>query len=262
MCLIVFAWRPQSRQPLLLLANRDEIHSRPSAPLAQWPDQPSIYAGRDLEAGGTWLGIAEQGRFAALTNIRDMSLPLGEQSRGALVSDYLASQQTPQAYLQEIAAKTSQYSGFNLLVGDLHSIWYLNSSAPRPMRLSPGVYGLCNGSLDTPWPKLVRARSLFAEHLNAQEHTLFELMQDESRADDDQLPDTGVGLSMERMLSSVFIRGESYGTRAISLLRRFDNGWTSLDERSYAENGRYLGQARVELPGFENVMRMANSQRF
>ncbi|MDY0250239.1 MAG: NRDE family protein [Pseudomonas sp.] len=247
MCLIVFAWQPNSRQPLLLLANRDEMHARPSAPLAQWSDQPSVYAGRDLEAGGTWLGISEQGRFAALTNIRDMSLPLGRQSRGALVSDYLTAQETPQAYLQQVATQVSQYSGFNLLVGDLQSIWYLSSTQPRPMRLVPGVYGLCNGSLDTPWPKLVRARSLFSERLQASDQSLFELMQDQQRAADDQLPDTGVGLPMERMLSSLFIHGETYGTRATSLLRRFEDGTVSLAERSYTANGRYLGQAQVEL---------------
>ena len=253
MCLIVFSWQPNSHQPLLLLANRDEVHARPSAALAQWSDQPRIYSGRDLEAGGSWLGIAEQDRFAALTNIRDTALPLGTQSRGALVSDYLAGQQSPQAYLQKVARHIDQYSGFNLLIGDADSIWYLASIQPRPIRLTPGVYGLCNGYLDAPWPKLVRARSLFAQHLTAQEHTLFELMQDERRAEDDQLPDTGVGLSMERMLSSIFIRGESYGTRAISLLRRFDDGWTSLDERSYGAHGRYLGHARVELPGAEQA---------
>lgn len=247
MCLIVFSWQPERRQPLLLLANRDEVHARSSAPLAQWSDQPSVYAGRDLEAGGSWLGIAEQGRFAALTNIRDMSLPLGEQSRGALVSDYLAAEQTPQAYLQSVAVKTRQYSGFNLLVGDLNSIWYLNSMQSRPIRLTPGVYGLCNASLDTPWPKLVRARSLFAERLDAQDHALFELMQDERRAEDDQLPDTGVGLSMERMLSSIFIRGDTYGTRAISLLRCFDDGSSTLVERSYGANGVFAGQTQVEL---------------
>lgn len=247
MCLVVFAWRPESRQPLLLLANRDEVHARPSAALAQWPDQPEIYAGRDLEAGGTWLGITEQGRFATLTNIRDMSLPLGAQSRGALVTDYLASQKTPQAYLQEVAGQINQYSGFNLLVGDLQSIWYLSSTEPRPTRLTEGVYALCNASLDTPWPKLVRIRSTFADHLDATDQALFALMHNEIRADDDQLPDTGVGLAMERMLSSIFIRGDSYGTRATSLLRRFEDGTVSLAERSYAANGRYLGQTQVEL---------------
>lgn len=247
MCLVVFAWRPQSRQPLLLLANRDEVHARPSAALTQWSDQPSIYAGRDLEAGGTWLGIAEQGRFATLTNIRDVSLPLGEQSRGALISNYLASQQSPQTYLQEVASQISQYSGFNLLVGDQQSIWYLSSIEPRPIRLTAGVYALCNGSLDTPWPKLVRVRSLFHEHLDAEDEVLFELMHDEQRADDDQLPDTGVGLVMERMLSSIFIRGDVYGTRAISLLRCFDDGSSTLVERSYSANGVFAGQAQIEL---------------
>lgn len=248
MCLIVFAWRPESRQPLLVLANRDEVHARPSAALAHWPDQPSIYAGRDLEAGGTWLGIAEQGRFAALTNIRDMTLPLGEQSRGALVSGFLNSQQTPHAYLQAVSSQLSQYSGFNLLVGDLQSLWYLSSTEPRPVRLNPGVYGLCNGSLDTPWPKLVRARSLFTEHLDASDQALFALMRDEQRAEDDQLPDTGVGLTMERMLSSIFIHGEVYGTRATSLLRCFADGSSALVERSYSADGVYAGQVQVELP--------------
>ena len=228
MCLVVFAWRPEHRQPLLILANRDEVHARPSAALAQWADQPRIYAGRDLEAGGAWLGVAEQ-------------------SRGALVSDYLASQLSPQAYLHKIAVSLKQYSGFNLLLGDLQSVWYISSTQPRPIRLSPGVYGLCNASLDTPWPKLVRARSAFAQHLDAPDHVLFELMHDELRADDDQLPDTGVGLPMERMLSSIFIRGQTYGTRAISLVRRFADGATTLTERSYTSHGRFLGQAQVEL---------------
>ncbi|MBP7958893.1 MAG: NRDE family protein [Thiopseudomonas sp.] len=247
MCLVVFAWQPQCRQPLLLLANRDEVHARPSAALAQWPDQPSIYAGRDLEAGGTWLGIAEQGRFATLTNIRDVSLAQGEHSRGALVSDYLASEQTAQAYLQGVASQVNRYSGFNLLVGDQQSIWYLNSIARRPVRLTAGVYALCNGSLDTPWPKLVRIRSLFHQHLEADDQTLFKLMRDEQRAEDDQLPDTGVGLAMERMLSSIFIRGDTYGTRAISLLRCFDDGSSTLVERSYGANGVFAGQTQVEL---------------
>ena len=247
MCLVVFAWRPENHQPLLLLANRDEVHARPSAALAQWDDQPSIYAGRDLEAGGTWLGIAPQGRFATLTNIRDTGLPLGEQSRGALVSDYLAGQQSPQAYLQDVAAELQQYSGFNLLVGDQQSLWYLSSTQPRPICLSPGIYALCNASLDTPWPKLVRVRSAFSQQLDASDQALFELMQDEQRADDDQLPDTGVGLAMERMLSSIFIRGEHYGTRVTSLLRRFADGATILTERSYAVQGKSMGQVQVEL---------------
>ncbi len=247
MCLVVFAWQPNNQQPLLLLANRDELHARPSAALAQWADQPAIYAGRDLEAGGTWLGVAEQGRFATLTNIRNTRLPLGAQSRGALVSDYLAGQQSPQAYLLEVATQISQYSGFNLLVGDAQSMWYLSSTQPRPICLSPGIYALCNGSLDTPWPKLVRVRSAFSQHLDASDAELFALMQDEQRAADDQLPDTGVGLAMERMLSSIFIRGDVYGTRVTSLLRRGADGVTALTERSYSVQGEYVGQAQVEL---------------
>lgn len=247
MCLVVFAWQPDSCQPLLVLANRDEVHERPTAALAQWVDQPGIYAGRDLDAGGTWLGIAEQARFATLTNIRDASLPLGRVSRGALVSDYLAGKMSPKSYLYKVTADVQQYSGFNLLVGDQQSMWYLSSTQPRPIRLSAGVYALCNASLDTPWPKLVRVRSAFAQHLDASDQALFALMQDEQRADDDQLPDTGVGLTMERLLSSIFIRGESYGTRVTSLLRRRADGSSTLTERSYAPQGEYTGQVQVSL---------------
>ncbi|MDY7219992.1 NRDE family protein [Denitrificimonas sp. JX-1] len=249
MCLLVFAWRPKHPQPLLVLANRDENHGRPTAPLAQWIGQPEIYAGRDLEAGGTWLGVSQNGRFATLTNIRDLTLPVGEQSRGALVTDFLASEQTPRVYLNKVASKADQYSGFNLLVADLESVWYLNSREARPVRLTDGIYALCNGSLDTPWPKLVRLRSAFSERLDASDQSLFELMQDEQRAADDQLPDTGVGLTMERMLSSIFIRGERYGTRATSLLRRFADGSTTLVERSYGVNGEFIGLQQIELAG-------------
>lgn len=243
MCILVFDWQPGTAQPLLLLANRDEFHARPSAPLAQWADLPAIHAGRDLEAGGSWLGAAPGRRFAALTNIRE---PLQAQplSRGELVSDYLAGNQSPAAYLQQLAGKTSQYNGFNLLVGNADELWFLHSKAAVPQCLAPGIYALCNASLDTPWPKLVRLRTAFSQADRQNDQALFELMQDEWQPPASLLPDTGVGQDLERRLSSIFIRGIDYGTRATSLLRMDTHGMT-LTERSFAPGGVPAGDCSL-----------------
>lgn len=235
MCILVFDWQPGTEQPLLLLGNRDEFHQRPTAALAQWPDQPRIHAGRDLQAGGSWLGIAPGRRFAALTNIREPEAPQ-PLSRGELVSDYLAGSQSPAAYIQQLVDKAGQYSGFNLLTGDANELWFLHSRTPVPRLLAPGIYGLCNASLDTPWPKLVRLRSAFSQLPRDDDAALFNLMQDTWRPADAMLPDTGMSLTIERTLSSIFIRGDEYGTRATSLLR-MDTGGITLTERSFAPGG-------------------------
>lgn len=235
MCLIVFAWAPHSAQPLLMLANRDEMHARATAPLAQWSDYPQIYAGRDLLAGGSWLGVAPQSRFAALTNIRALEGVL-PRSRGELVSNYLAGHESPAAYMHRVAQQAAQFNGFNLLVGDSRQLWFLNSKSARPQRLSAGIYALSNASLDTPWPKLVRIRSHFSQNLNSTDDDLFNLMRDRERPSEEFLPETGVGLVLERMLSSIFIQGEYYGTRATSLLRMTQTN-LSLKEQSYTVAG-------------------------
>jgi len=152
MCLIVFAWRPGHALPLLLAANRDEFHARPSLPLAAWEDAPSIIGGRDLQAGGTWLGVRPDGRFAALTNIRIGGQPAGRRSRGELVERYLRGELAPADYLAGLSAGIEDYAGFNLLVGTARELWHFNSQSAAPRRLEAGVYGLCNADLDTPWP--------------------------------------------------------------------------------------------------------------
>lgn len=235
MCILVFDWQPGTQQPLLLLANRDEFHARPTAALAQWADQPRIHAGRDLEAGGSWLGAAPGRRFAALTNIREMQ-PAGPRSRGELVSSFLAGQQTPRAYMQQLATTAGGYSGFNLLAGNADELWFLHSRAATAQRLAPGIYALCNASLDTPWPKLVRLRSAFARMRQEDEQALFALMRDTWRPADSMLPETGVGLAAERQLSSIFITGQDYGTRATSLLR-MDGEKISLSEQGFTAGG-------------------------
>jgi len=251
MCLIVFAWRPSHALPLIVAANRDEFHARPSLPLAAWEDAPQIIAGRDLQAGGTWLGAGSAGRFAALTNIRAPERPVGARSRGELPERYLRGELSPQAYLTELSGHLQHYSGFNLLVADAHELWYLHSATGTPQRLPAGVYGLSNAALDTPWPKLVRARSALQQCLGAPEmETLLELLGDPHTAADDELPCTGVPYEWEKKLSSVFIASTDYGTRASTVLIRREDGSTELTERRFGPAGP-LGERRLSLPPFD-----------
>jgi uncharacterized protein with NRDE domain len=246
MCLIVFAWRPQSATVLRLAANRDEFYARPSAALSQWSDAPDVFAGRDLEAGGTWLGVTAQGRFAALTNIRDPRQKVGPRSRGELTADYLLSQIAPGAYLDQLMPRAADYAGFNLLLGDATQLWHFNSQEGQARRLQPGVYGLCNANLDTPWPKLLRARQSLQEAPDADDETLLWVMADTARPDDHLLPNTGVGLDIERLLSSVFIASADYGTRASTVLNLEQDGRWSIIERSFGPHGALLGEVALQ----------------
>lgn len=248
MCLIVFAWRPGHALPLLLAANRDEFHARPSLPLAAWEDAPSIIGGRDLLAGGTWLGVRPDGRFAALTNIRIGGQPAGRRSRGELVERYLRGELAPADYLAGLSAGIEDYAGFNLLVGTARELWHFNSQSATPRRLEAGVYGLCNADLDTPWPKLRRARTALATRLElADTESLLQLLDDHERAPDAELPSTGVPLEWERLLSSVFIASSEYGTRASIALLRWQNGALDIHERRFGPDG-LLGDTHYRLP--------------
>ncbi|MHA6491984.1 NRDE family protein [Pseudomonas borbori] len=247
MCLIVFAWRPSHSLPLVLAANRDEFYARPSLPLAEWPEAPGVYAGRDLEAGGTWLGIGPDGRFAALTNIRNPRQPPRGRSRGELPLQFLRGPLGPQAFLQDAAKRAGDYSEFNLLIGDHHQLWFLNSDARVPLQLQEGVYGLSNAELDTPWPKVEKAKAMLHECLiSPNTSALLDLLHDGQQAKDAALPDTGVGLNTERLLSSIFIATRSYGTRASSVLISHSDGRRQLTERSYGPDGVVLGEECVE----------------
>jgi len=248
MCLIVFAWRPGDARPLIVAANRDEFHARPTQALAPWNEAPGVYAGRDLEAGGTWLGVGPQGRFAALTNIRDPGQPLGTRSRGELVAGYLRGELSVEAYLEKVADEAQHYSGFNLLVGDGHKLGYLHGGDAAPRLLSAGVYGLSNAALDTPWPKLVKAREGLREQLDeADPQKLFGLLGDDRQAADAELPNTGVGVATERLLSSVFIASQNYGTRASTVLIVEADGRRRLLERSFGPFGGHLGEVELEI---------------
>lgn len=239
MCLIVFAWKLVPGMPLLAAGNRDEFYERPAAPAAWWDDHPHIYAGRDLRAGGTWLGVTKDGRFATVTNIRAPSEKRPDaRSRGELVANFLSADLSPQAYVDRLQARAAEYNGFNLLVGDREQlIWYSNGrvdDARNGKPLEPGLYGLSNGTLDAPWPKVVRSKAQFASLLcqGAPEDAYFEMLTDTTRASDCRLPKTGADLEWERMLSAVCIDSPHYGTRASSVVRLFSQGAPELHERA------------------------------
>ncbi|CAI8712130.1 NRDE family protein [Pseudomonas sp. IT-P171] len=248
MCLIVFAWRPGHAQPLIVAANRDEFYARPSLPLAQWPEAPQVHAGRDLEAGGTWLGVGANGRFAALTNIRDPHQPPARKSRGELVAQFLNGEMPIDDYLADVVRRSLEYAGFNLLIGNANELWHYNAQGTEAVMLQPGVYGLSNAGLDTPWPKLLKARAALETVLdNPQPEALLALLSDAQVAPFAELPDTGVGLATETLLSSVFIASQSYGTRASTALIVHADGTRHLVERSFGPYGGHLGEVEVRI---------------
>ena len=238
MCLIVFAWKVVPGIPLIAAGNRDEFYERPSAPAAWWNDQAHIYAGRDLRGGGTWMGITREGRFAAITNIRAPSEKKDDApSRGELVAGYLSGIASPMQFVEDLAPRAKRYNGFNLLVGNREElVWYSNGSPDDERNgkpLPPGVYGLSNGALDSPWPKVVRTRAQFASLLcqGAPEDAYFEMLADTSRAPDCHLPKTGVSMDWERILSAVCIESPEYGTRASTVVRLLSGATPVLNER-------------------------------
>lgn len=247
MCLIVLAWRPGHDVPLLVAANRDEFYARPTAALAEWPETPGLIAGRDLQAGGTWLGIGPGGRFAALTNIRDPRTAQGARSRGELPLRFLRSDLAPEAFLNTLRGEADDYSSFNLLVGDRQQLCHFNSQNGRIDTLPPGIHGVSNADLDTPWPKLQRAKAALASALEtADEEALFDFLADTAKPADAALPDTGVGLDTERLLASVFIGSANYGTRASTLLFDHADGTRRVIERSFGAEGVAIGEVRIE----------------
>lgn len=249
MCVIAFAWNVHPRWRLLLVGNRDELHARPSAPLARWSDAPGIIAGRDLEAGGTWMGVHETGRVAVVTNVRDPHAAHDGISRGLLVTDFLRGADTAAQHAAELVANAACYRPFNLLLFDSVDA-HVVSNAPvtRASEISPSVHGLSNGDLDAPWPKLRRATAMLRDWLDAgadEFGTLLDVFTDEAIAPDDTLPDTGVGIELERKLSPVFVRGARYGTRATTLIALEYDGAGCIVERRFGPGG--VGQGQTTL---------------
>ncbi len=249
MCLIVVAWQVHPDFPLVVAANRDEFYERPTQDAEPWPEAPHLIAGRDLQAGGTWMGISTAGRFAAITNVREPGVPKGELSRGGLTRDFLLGEQSAEAFLASI--DNSRYSGYNLLLCDGREFWYQSNRDGDPRRLQPGIYAVSNHLLDTPWPKLVSARSRFAEALPKlpEREDLFAILADDEIVPDDDLPNTGVPLNWERLLSAIFVKSDDYGTRASTVLVCDKEGGISLEERRFGVRGAPLGKTEFRRPG-------------
>lgn len=240
MCTLLLAWQVDPARPLIVAANRDEFRARPTAPARFWPEAPQLLAGRDLQAGGTWLGVTRQGRFAALTNVREPGvLPApGAPSRGRLVVDFLCGRLAPAVYLAGLDAEA--YAGFNLVVGEGEALWYLSNRAGEPRPVPPGVHDVSNAGLDTPWPKVQRGRARLGELVGtgtASPEALLDLLADERVAPDAELPDTGVGLEMERLLSPLFLAGPVYGTCSSTALVFHADGRATFCERTAVSGG-------------------------
>jgi uncharacterized protein with NRDE domain len=250
MCLVLIAYRTHPRYPLVLAANRDEFHARPAAALHWWNGSLRMLAGRDLQAGGTWLGLDATGRMALVTNYRDPSSPRPEgTSRGSLVGDFLGGKLGAVEFARTAAARAAQFSGFNLLTLDRDGMGYVTSHPePESRALAPGIYGLSNRQLDTPWPKLLLARERFEQELandRPQAAALMRILSDRSIAADESLPDTGVGLEWERLLSSAFIVSDGYGTRCSTVVLTGKDGAVSVEERSHAPDGSTAQRVRI-----------------
>jgi len=245
MCLIVVAWRTRPDLPLVVAANRDEWRARPTEP-AHWWDTPAILAGRDLEAGGTWMGITREGRFAAVTNFRDPSdkRPTA-RSRGTLVTEFLSSGLTPRAYCERLHPHVREYNGFNLILGDGKSLVYFGSREGEAREIAPGVHGLSNHLLDEPWPKVTHGREAMETALRDGEPAprLFEMLSATEGAPDERLPRTGVGIEWERRLSAAMITGDDYGTRASTVVCVTDRGEASFEEWTRDTDGSVAGKA-------------------
>jgi uncharacterized protein with NRDE domain len=245
MCLILVAWQFLPEFPLVVAANRDEYHSRPSAAAGPWPEDPRVVGGRDLEAGGSWLGTRGGERFAAVTNIREPGAAKGRVSRGLLVRDFLLGEQEPGPCAA--ALDGTAHAGFNLLLGDRHELCYRSNRNGGARVLQPGIYGLSNHLLDTPWPKLLVARSRFRDALSELPalEPFFAILAETGIAPDRDLPATGLVLEWERALSAIFVRTPTYGTRASTVLIWPRSGGYQLEERQFDRNGLLQGTARL-----------------
>jgi uncharacterized protein with NRDE domain len=236
MCLILFSWKNHPDYELIIAANRDEFYSRKTAKADFWQDHPEVLAGRDLQAGGTWMGITKSGRFTAITNYRDAQLKKkNTRSRGFLTRDYLVEELSPPEYLELVGKDRDKYLGFNLLVGNQKELWYYNNISDEIIELKPGNYTLSNAFLNTSWPKTDSGRVLFESKLKnrIEEEEFFDMLKTRTKSEDENLPKTGVPIEWERAISPIFIKTESYGTCSSSLLRVGSNGEVKFTELTH-----------------------------
>lgn len=246
MCLIVFAWKTHPDYQLVLTANRDEFHRRPSQALHYWPDDSDILAGRDLQAGGTWLAAHRQGRFATVTNYREQQkFNRKYASRGALVTDFVTSDASAGSFTASLDG--GDYAAFSLLASDGDELYYVSNRGDAPARLDPGIYGLSNASLDTPWPKVQRCRDglhalVEADRINST--SLFRLMADRTCASAADVEAGHLPFELARALTAPFIVSPDYGTRCSTAMLWSNDGKIELSERRFDASGESSGESR------------------
>ncbi|RSL33753.1 NRDE family protein [Salibacterium salarium] len=251
MCLIICGYHVHEDFPLIIAANRDEFYARPADSLHCWPDSP-IIAGRDKAKGGTWMGVTESGRFAAITNVRNPYEAPSKKSRGNIVKDYLETEK-PDVFLENCNKNGNQYGGYNFIGGNLDELLYTtNQNNYGKYVLTSGVYGLSNAFLDTPWPKVEKAKTRFshilkdrADHLTCD--VFFDMLTDTKQAEVESLPNTGVELSLEQQLSPLFINMKEYGTRSQTVLMVSKGGSMIMEEKTYREQGILDRHTRIEI---------------
>ncbi len=244
MCLIVFANNILDDYKLIFAANRDEFYDRPSEQAEFWTEFPDLLAGKDLQAGGTWLGITKQGRFAAITNFRDLKNHRNDApSRGNLTLDFLTSDISPEAYYNKLKPTLNDFNGFNLLLGEVDELFYFSNKIEGLQKLKPDIHGISNAILDTPWPKVEKSKiqlQRLIEYQKIHPWEILNILDDTSPAKDEELPDTGVGVEIERMLSPIFIKSEKYGTRSSTIVTVDKQNNVRLVEKTYFGNsGRF-----------------------
>ncbi len=252
MCLILFAIEQHKDYPFIVIANRDEFYARPTRPAHWWEDIPTVFAGRDLQANGTWMGVDRRGRFAAVTNVREPGIGQGApNSRGDLPRIFLQGNLTAEHYLQRLQADKGNYAGFNLLLSDNSGCWFVSNRSDGISRISAGTYGVSNGRFDEPWPKLETGKLALQKNLQTavDVDSLFEILSDRDQADDETLPRTGVSKAFERLLSSRFIRSNEYGTRASTVVLFSTNNTISYSEQNFDHHGA-MGGTVVEKIAF------------
>lgn len=237
MCLIVFSFKHHSKYPVILAGNRDEFYGREARQAHFWDTVPPLLAGKDLRAGGTWLGVNHKGEFGAITNYRDLNNPInGEQSRGEIIPKFLTHDGSPEDKLSRVQKNYPAYSGFNLLAGNADQIYYLNNINRQFQTVPPGIHGISNAFLDTPWPKVEKAISAFKEAVHPDtidRDEIFQFLQDSDPFPLEDLPDTGLSPEKEKAVSPIFIKTEDYGTRCSSLLTIDNDGQVQFIEKTY-----------------------------
>lgn len=248
MCLVNFHFQDHPLYKLIVVANRDEFYDRPTATAGFWEEYPNILGGRDLMHMGTWLGMTRDGRFAALTNYRDPAEAQGRFSRGDIVRDFLGEGDSPVEFIQKLSNNKGNYGGYNVVVGDGNQLFHYNNVLDQMNEITPGTHSLSNHTLNTPWPKVAKGKKRLSEYVQSCSSevnidSLFDIISDQTIAEDGELPETGVGLEMERLLSPLFIKIPNYGTRSSTVLLIDKENHVTFVERTF-QNGEFQVENR------------------